>query len=697
MIIPTYNAAAAIRRQVEILQGQQDVELDVLVLDSSSQDDTAKEAKDAGARVIVIEKEQFDHAGTRTLGAKLTNGEFILYLTQDAVPCGSDTVLPLIERLRKNPKIAAVYGRQLPSEGANFFASSLRRFNYPKESFERSYQDRKTYGIRTAFLSDSFCAYRREALAEVGYFYSRVPFGEDMLAGARLLKKGYRIGYEASACVFHSHNYSLADEFHRYFKVGRMHRAHRWLIQEFGEARIEGQRYLRQEAAAILRSGKWHLLGVSFLRGLAKFAGYQAGKRTKLRGRCIRAGTGEQTDVTIQFDAGHPPPSIDAVKDNREVRLAIVCDWLTGMRGGERCVEAICQAYPNADIYTLVHEDGKVSEDIESHPISHSYIQQLPGSTSGFRRYLPLFPAAMESFELGGYEAVLSFSHCVAKGAICEEGIAHLCYCHTPMRYAWHMRDVYLAELNPVSKTVAAALLKYLKQWDQKTAHRVDRYIANSRNVQGRIREVYGRESEVIYPPVECRRFSVSEKDEGYYLVLSALVPYKRIDLAVETFSRYTSGRKLIVVGNGPELEHLRMIAGKNVEFVSDADDALVTEFLQNCRALIFPGEEDFGIVPLEAQASGKCVIAYGRGGALETVLEKENAGQSTGLFFHKQDPGVLSAAIEEFEKNLDQYDPYTCRNNAQRFDKTVYVQKMSECIEQAVERFRKGLNPERL
>lgn len=365
------------------------------------------------------------------------------------------------------------------------------------------------------------------------------------------------------------------------------------------------------------------------------------------------------------------------------MRLALVCDWLTGMRGGERCLEAVCELYPEADVFTLVHAPGCVSQIIESHRISSSYIQRLPGDKITFRRYLPLFLHAMEQFDLSKYDCVLSFSHCVAKGAKVPAGVPHLCYCFTPMRYAWYMRNEYLRTFGWLKRRAAAVMLDWLGNQDRRTSSRVTHFIGISRHVQNRIKLAYNRDSSVIYPPVDCRRFSICDADQGYYLMVSALVPYKRAELAVKAFG--CLDRKLVIVGNGPELSHLKSIAPSNVWFEEDADDNSVVEYMRNCRALIFPGEEDFGIVPLEAQASGKPVIAFGKGGALETVIgfDETKNGQSdaTGIFFYEQSAEALCEAVSLFEKSNDRFSAQNCRANALRFDRSLYKSAMKDYI----------------
>lgn len=365
------------------------------------------------------------------------------------------------------------------------------------------------------------------------------------------------------------------------------------------------------------------------------------------------------------------------------MKIALICDWLTGMRGGERCLEAVCELYPDADIFTLVHNPINLSKIIESHKVTTSFIQNLPGNKKKFRQYLPFFLHAIQRFDLSGYDYVLSFSHCVAKGVRVPKAIPHICYCHTPMRYAWHMRDDYLRKFRGSKKWASGILLDYLKSWDKKASAGVTHFIANSKNVQNRIKQAYNRDSVVIYPPVDCDRFTISNQDEGYYLIVSALVPYKRIDVAIEAFC--TIERKLLIVGDGPELPRLKNMASANVSFIGNADDYQVAEYMRKCIALIFPGEEDFGIVPLEAQACGKSVIAFGKGGALETVagLDKTQSttAYATGMFFYEQNAGALRETILLFEKIKDQFTTQNCRDNALRFDRSIYQRLMQEYI----------------
>lgn len=369
------------------------------------------------------------------------------------------------------------------------------------------------------------------------------------------------------------------------------------------------------------------------------------------------------------------------------MRVALVHDWLTGMRGGERCLEVLCELFSDADLFTLLHLSGTVSPTIERRRIVTSFIQELPAAASSYRVYLPLFPAAIRRFDLARYDLVLSASHCVAKSVRVPLGALHVCYCFTPMRYVWDLYDDYFGAratwpLRIVMPVVAAAL----RRWDRASSAGVHHFATISRHVADRIARCYGRTAEVIYPPVDVRRFRVGDVAGEFYLVVSALTPYKRVDLAVEAANRLSS--RLVVVGSGPEERRLRAIAGPCVEFLGWRSDAEVAEFYARCRAVLFPGLEDFGIVPLEAMAAGRPVIAFGAGGALETVmpLDDGNLGSSpasapTGVFFMEQTVDAVVAAVRRFEANAHRFEPKVLRDRALAFDRQVFKGKIAAFI----------------
>ena len=323
------------------------------------------------------------------------------------------------------------------------------------------------------------------------------------------------------------------------------------------------------------------------------------------------------------------------------MRVAVIHDWLNGMRGGERVLEALLELYPSSTIYTLFHERGKVSPHIESHRIVTSWLDRIPGIYKHYRNLLPVFPAAVNSLDVSAFDLVISSSHAVAKGVRSGHAV-HICYCHTPMRYLWDAGEDY--SFNSVRQSVLAVVRHRLRRWDQKTAAGVDHFIANSSFVRDRIRKYYGRDADIVHPPVDTSFFKPSTNPrEDFYLAAGALVPYKRLDLAIEAFNRL--GTRLVIAGTGPELNRLRKMARSNISFLGWVTDETLRRLYQSARALVFTAREDFGIVPVEARACGCPVIAFGAGGCLETV----RAGLS-GIFFAEQNPDSLASAIRTFE-----------------------------------------------
>jgi len=356
------------------------------------------------------------------------------------------------------------------------------------------------------------------------------------------------------------------------------------------------------------------------------------------------------------------------------MKTAIIHDWLTGQRGGEMGLEILCQLYPDATIFTLLHKKGSVSPVIENMKIKTSFVQQLPFAEEKYRNYLALFPMAVESFDLKGYDVIISHSHCVAKGAIPQNGATHICYCYTPMRYAWLFYDEYFGNRNILAQGLIKPILADLRRWDKKTSKRVNYFVACSQHVRKRIQDFYDRDADVVYCPVDTSRFNIGNKDEDFYLIISAFVPYKKIDLAIEAFNKLD--KPLYVIGGGPDEKRLRKMAGPKIKFLGWKTPDELVEYFSKCRALVFPGEEDFGIVPVEAQASGRPVIAYKKGGALETVVEGE-----TGVFFEKQAADSLADAVTRFEKMS--FDKNKIRQNALKFDKSVFKEKMRDYVKE--------------
>ncbi|HVH82155.1 MAG TPA: glycosyltransferase, partial [Stellaceae bacterium] len=356
------------------------------------------------------------------------------------------------------------------------------------------------------------------------------------------------------------------------------------------------------------------------------------------------------------------------------MKVAIVHYWLVGMRGGEKVVEALCEMFPQADIFTHVYVPEAVSDTIRGHRVTTSFINGLPAAPRLYKRYLPLMPLALEQLDLRGYDLVISSESGPAKGVIPPPETRHLCYCHSPMRYLWNMFHDYRRQSGRLTRLVMPPLAHYLRVWDTVSASRVDRYVANSAGVAGRIRRYYGRDAEVVWPPVDIAAFHpVAAEERGdYMLMVGELVGYKRPDLAVEAFNRMQ--RKLVVIGGGEMLDRIRRIAGPTVTVLGPQPFDALRHHYARCEALIFPGEEDFGIVPVEAMASGRPVIAYGRGGATETV----RPGVS-GILFNEQSVEALIDAVEAFCS--DDFDPEAVVAHARRFSRDVFVDGMREQI----------------
>ncbi len=355
-------------------------------------------------------------------------------------------------------------------------------------------------------------------------------------------------------------------------------------------------------------------------------------------------------------------------------RVALVHDWLTGMRGGEKVLEVLCELFPQATLHTLIHNEGSVSPLIEGMKIRTSFLQRAPLKRDHYRNYLPLFPRAIESFDFSGYDLIVSSSHAVAKGAKPDDRALHICYCHTPMRYVWELYNEYFGpgRAGPLTRFAMKRFAPGLRAWDVNTSDRVHHFIANSENVAGRIRQTYGRNADVIHAPVDTAQFPLSPGQGEYYLIVSALVPYKRIDLAIGLFNRLK--KRLVIVGKGPESARLQAIAGPTIEFLGWQSPQELVALYAGCRALVFPGVEDFGIVPLEAMSSGKPVIAYAAGGALETVVDGE-----TGVLFSRQTAEDLENALRAAEKT--EFDPAGIRAHAMKFDRVIFRQKISAYI----------------
>lgn len=368
------------------------------------------------------------------------------------------------------------------------------------------------------------------------------------------------------------------------------------------------------------------------------------------------------------------------------LRVAVVQFWLSGYGGSEKVLEAIGEIFPQADFYALVVRDGAIPASLRGRKWTTSFVDRIPGARRWYRHFLPLFPYALEQFDLSGYDLVISSESGPAKGVLTSPRACHICYCLSPMRYVWDMYHDYRRKMNPLARAVFSLTAHYARQWDVTTAARVDYFGAISNYVAARIRKYYRRESTVIYPPVDVSAGYLADTRQDYYLAVSRLVPYKRLDLAVEACNRL--GRRLRVVGAGPELRRLKAMAGPTVEFLGKLDDVSLRECYAHCRAFLFPAEEDFGIAPVEAQSFGRPVIAYGRGGALETIIGPPDGGDArsaTGIFFGEQTAESLAGAILRFEEIESSFKPDFIRANAQRFSlerfKEEFVKFVAGCL----------------
>ncbi|CAB3751024.1 glycosyl transferase family 1 [Burkholderia sp. MSh2] len=378
-----------------------------------------------------------------------------------------------------------------------------------------------------------------------------------------------------------------------------------------------------------------------------------------------------------------PAGRAGAYQPARTPRVAIVHDWLVTYAGAERVLEQIVACFPDADLFSLVDFlDDRAF--VRGKPVTTSFIQKLPFARTRYRSYLPLMPLAIEQLDVSDYDLVISSSHAVAKGVLTGPDQVHISYVHSPIRYAWDLQHQYLAQSNLAhgpKSLLARMILHYIRNWDTRTANAVDAFVANSAFIARRIRKVYHRDAAVIFPPVDVDAFSLNVEKEDFYLTASRMVPYKKIDLIVDAFSR-TPGRRLVVIGDGPEMQKIRAKAGPNVEIMGYQPFAVLHDRMRRARAFVFAAEEDFGISVVEAQACGTPVIAYGKGGALETVLDPQSTAAPTGLFFDEQTPHAIVAAVDDFERAPQRFTPAACRANAERFSADTFRQRFLDYVE---------------
>ena len=368
------------------------------------------------------------------------------------------------------------------------------------------------------------------------------------------------------------------------------------------------------------------------------------------------------------------------------MKIALIQDWLTEMGGAEQVFKQLYALYPDADVFTLVYAPEVLAKlGVSQERVTASFIQKLPFSQTKYRNYLPFFSLAIESFDLSEYDVVISSSYAVAKGVLTGSAQLHICYCHSPVRYAWDLHHQYLREAG-LQRGLKGFIVKYflhkLRIWDVVSANRVDYFISNSNYIARRIAHTYRRDATTIYPPVGVEDFPLQTEKEDYYFTCSRLVPYKKIDLIVTAFQDLPD-KKLVVIGDGPEMDKIKKLAGANVQILGYQSFEVLKDYMCKARAFVFAAEEDFGIVPLEAQACGTPVIAYGKGGALETVLEG-----ITGMFFREQSRESLVAALNAFEQRATNFDPVQIRKHAEQFGVSQFQNEIRKFVNQAYKTF---------
>lgn len=365
------------------------------------------------------------------------------------------------------------------------------------------------------------------------------------------------------------------------------------------------------------------------------------------------------------------------------IKTALVHDWIVSLSGAEKVLEQIYKLYPSP-IYTLVN-DPKIIEHSIFNPnkIHSSFIQNCPMGLAKYPYYLPFFPYAIEQFDLSSYDLIISSSHCVAKGVITNVDQLHICYCHTPMRYIWDLYADYIQDIGGIKKWVFKSIAHYLRMWDLNSSFRVDAYIANSHFVARRIEKTYRREATVIYPPVDTGLFSFCPKKEDYYVTSSRLVPYKKMDMIVDAFSNLKD-LKLVVIGDGPEMENIKKRSSKNIEILGHVPDKTLIAYLQKAKAFVFAAIEDFGILPVEAQSCGTPVIALKMGGVKESVIENK-----TGVFFDVQTKESLIEAVKRFEKL--EFSPQVIREHALSFSIPRFQKEFSSFIHEKLQNFKQS------
>lgn len=367
------------------------------------------------------------------------------------------------------------------------------------------------------------------------------------------------------------------------------------------------------------------------------------------------------------------------------IKIAVVADWLVTYAGAERVISEMLKVFPKADLFSII---DFLSDESRQHFLGKhaqtTFIQKFPKAETKYRNYLPFMPLAIEQLDVSAYDVVLSSSHAVAKGVLTGPDQLHISYVHSPIRYAWDLQHQYLQELG-LTKGIKALIVRWLlhkiRMWDYRTANGVDHFLANSKFIARRIKKVYGRDSDVIYPPVDTDRFTLRENKDDFYFTASRMVPYKKIDLIVEAFAQMPD-KKLVVVGDGPDMQKIKSKATSNIEILGYQSNQVMQDHMQRAKAFVFAAEEDFGITPVESQACGTPVIAFGKGGSRETVLS--NIDQNpTGVFFDQQNISSVIEAVKFFEKNQDFYLPQICRDNALRFSNQRFELEIEKYVRQ--------------
>jgi glycosyltransferase involved in cell wall biosynthesis len=392
------------------------------------------------------------------------------------------------------------------------------------------------------------------------------------------------------------------------------------------------------------------------------------------------------------------------------LKIAIVHEWFVSYAGSERVVEQIIRLYPKADLYSLIDFIPETERGfLLNKKVITSFIQHLPMARTDYRGYLVLMPFAIKQFDLSDYNLIISSSHATAKGIRKTPQQLHICYCHTPMRYVWDLQHLYIQAKGldrVIISNIAVSFFSALRRWDISTSKGVDHFVCNSHYIRDRIRRAYGRDAEVIYPPVDTENFKVTDKKDDYFITVSRLVPYKRVDVIVEAFAR--TDLPLIVVGEGPESKKIKRLARRNIEFIGYLRDDILRMYTQRARAFVYAAEEDFGIAPVEAQACGTPVIAFGKGGVTETVIPLKTTdnrlqttdrifphpkpaipdSHPTGIFFYEQTPEALMNAVKEFMAIEDRFNPHDIRKNAERFSIERFRREFKEFVDKKIKEF---------